>query len=66
MRRKIDEMALLMKKHNIIVLASARKDDHRKETEEHDERCHALKAICSKTHAFLIDFGASNHMVTSR
>ena len=33
MRRKIDEMSLLLKKHNIILLASARKADHREETE---------------------------------
>ena len=59
-------MALLLKKHNITVPASARKADHREETEEHDERCHALKASCSRTHAFLIDLGASNHIVASR
>ena len=29
MRRTIDEMALLLKKHNITVPASARKDNHR-------------------------------------
>ena len=66
MRRKIDEMALLLKKHNITVPTSARKDDHKEETEEYEETCHALKASCSTTHAFLIDYGASNHMVTSR
>ena len=33
MRRKIDEMALLLKKHNIIVPASSRNNDHREETE---------------------------------
>ena len=63
MRRKIDEMSLLMKKHNITVPSSARKADHREETEEHEETCHALKARCSTTHAFLIHSGASNHMV---
>ena len=35
-------------------------------TKDYDERFHALKASCSKSHAFLIDLGASNHMVTSR
>ena len=34
MRRTIDEMAILLKKHNIIVPASARKADHREENEE--------------------------------
>ena len=33
MRRQLDEMALLLKKHNISALASARKD----ESEEEDE-----------------------------
>ena len=66
MRRKIDEMALLLKKHNINVPSSARKADHREETKEYEERCHALKASCSIAHAFLIDSGASNHMVASR
>ena len=66
MRRTIDEMALLLKKHNIIVPARARKANHREETEEHEEACHALKASCSKAHAFLINSGASNHMFASR
>ena len=66
MRIKINEMALLPKKHNITVPIDARKDDHREETEELDEKCHALKASYSTTHSFLIDFGASNHMVASR
>ena len=65
MRITIDEMDLLLKKHNITVPASARKDDHREETEEHEETFHALKDSCSTTHAFLIDSGASNHMVAS-
>ena len=58
-------MALLLKKHNIIVPTSARKADHREETEEHEETCHALKASCSTTHAFIIESGASNRMVAS-
>ena len=66
MRRTIDEMSLILKKHNINVPASTRKADHREETEEHDERCHALKASCSTEHAFLIDSVTSNHMVASK
>ena len=66
MRRKIDEMALLMKKHNINIPTSARKADHREDTEEHEETCHALKASYSTSHAFLIDYVPSNHMVASR
>ena len=56
MRRTIDEMALLLKKHNIIVPASTRKDDQKEETEEYEETCHALKASNSTAHAFLIDY----------
>ena len=54
MRRKIDEMALILKKNNITILASARKANHREETKEHEETCHALKASCSIAHALLI------------
>ena len=66
MRRTIDEMDLLLNKHNITVPTSARKVSHREEIEEHEETCHALKASCSTIHAFLIDYGASNNMVASR
>ena len=65
MRRTIAQMALILEKNNIIVPVGARKVDHREETEEHDETCHALKASCSRKHTFLIDLGASNHMVAS-
>ena len=66
MRRSIDEMVVLLEKHNIIVPVGARKVDHREEIEEHDERFLAMKASCSTAHAFLNDFGAYNHMVASR
>ena len=66
MRRQIDEMTLLLKKHNITAPASARKDDHTEETEYYFEIAHALKASYSTTHTFLIDSGSSNHMVASQ
>ena len=66
MRRTIDVMTILLEKHNITVPIGTRKAGHREETEEHDERFHALKARYSITHSFLIDSGASNHMVASR
>ena len=50
MRRTIDKMALLINKYNIIIPASVRKADHREETEEHEDTCHALKASCSTSH----------------
>ena len=66
MRRIIDEMLLLLKKHNITIPTSAMKDGRREEIEEHEETFHALKASCSIAHAFLIDSRASNHIVASR
>ena len=67
MRRQLDEMALLLKKHNIYVPASARKDDSKEEyDEEYQRKFHALKACCTSAPVFLIDSGASNHMATSR
>ena len=61
-------MALLLKKHNIYVPASARKDDSEEEEdeEEYQRKGHALKACCTSAHDFLIDSGASNHMAASR
>ena len=66
MRRQLDEMALILKKHNISTPTSARKHDFEEEDEEYQRIGHALKASCSSAHVFLIDFGASNHMVASR
>ena len=66
MRRQLDEMALLLKKHNISTPASARKDDSEEEEEEYQGKGHALKACCTSTPMFLIDSGASNHMAGSR
>ena len=64
MKKTIAQMTKLLEHHNISLLV-ARKTDSGEETEDHDERCHALKASCSKSHALLIDSGASNHMVAS-
>ena len=66
MKKTIDQMTKILEKHNISLLEGARKIGYGDKTEDHDERFHALKASCSKTHAFLIDSGASNHMVSSR
>ena len=66
MRRQLDEMTLLLKKHNVAAPSSARKDESEEEDEEHQRKGHALKASCSTTQVFLIDSGASNHMAASR
>ena len=66
MRRQLDEMSLLLKRHNISVPASARKEDsEEEEEEEYPRKGHALKACSTSTPAFLIDYGASNHMAAS-
>ena len=69
MRRQIDEMTLILKKHNITAPTRKRKDDQIEDIEDTGdffERGHAPKASSSTTHVFLIDSGASNHMVASR
>ena len=66
MKKTIDQMEKLLEQHNISLPEGASKIDSGEYSEDHDERCHALKDSCSKTHTFLIDSGASNHMVASR
>ena len=66
MKNTFDQMEKLLEHHNISLPEGARKNDSGEQTEDHDERCHALKASCSKTHAFLIDSGDSNNMVSYR
>ena len=65
-KKTIDQMEKLLEQHNIALLEGARNTDSREKSEYHDEICHALKASYSKSRAFLIDLGASNHMVSSR
>ena len=59
-------MTKLPEKHNVSLPEGARKDESGDKTKDHYERFHALKASFSKLHAFLIDLGASNHMVASK
>ena len=66
MRIQLDEMDLVLKKHNISAPASTRKDESEEEDEEYKRKGHALKASCSSAHDFLIDSGASNHMVAPK
>ena len=66
MKKAIDQMENLLEQHNISLTKGTRKGDSRDKTEDHGERCHVLKDGFSKSHAFLIDSGASNHMVASK
>ena len=57
-------MSALLKQHNI-ASPRAKKADEELETEDTD-RFHALKATISLSSAYIIDYGASNHMVSSK
>ena len=65
MKKTIDQMEKLLEQHNFSLPEGERKSDSVEMTKDRDERCHALKDSCSKLHAFIIDSGASNHMVAS-
>ena len=63
LRKEIDEMSTLLKQHNI-ASPRAKKPDEEPQVED-TERCHALKETISPSSAYIIDSGASNHMVAS-
>ena len=65
MKKTIDQMSRLLEQHNIALVEGARKADSGDKTEDH-WILHALTIGFSKSHAFLIDSGASNHMVASK
>ena len=60
MRNKIDEMIALLKQHNI---ASTQRE---KKSDNGHEIFNALKAGLPQSTTYLIDSGASNHMVASK
>ena len=57
-------MPALLKQHNISS-SRAKNPDEEPQTED-IERCHALKATISPSSAYIIYYGASNHMVSSK
>ena len=65
MEKTINQMSILLEHNNISLHKGARKLDPRIKTEDH-ERFHALKEGFSQSQAFLIDYGASNYMVSSK
>ena len=65
LKKTIDKMARLLKLNHIALPKGARKTDCGSKIDDH-ERFHALKAVFLQSQAFVIDFGASNHMVTSK
>ena len=64
MKKTIDQMSRLLEQNNISLPKGGKKSDAGNKIEDH-ERCHALKTRFSQSQAFLIDYGASNHMVAS-
>ena len=66
MKNTIDWIVKIFEQHNITLPKVARKTEPGEKTEYHDDSSHALKASYSKSHAFLINLGSSNHMVASR
>ena len=57
-------MSALLKKNNITLTQREKKYDDGKSIDDH-ERFHALKDGLSRLITYLIDSGASNHMVAS-
>ena len=64
MKKQLDEMLALLKQHNIAP-PRAKNPDEEAPTKD-AERCHALKANLSPSSTYIIDYGASNHMVASK
>ena len=64
MKKQIDQLPALLKQHNI---ASPREKKLDEEPQIEDiERCHSLKTTISPSLAYIIDYGAPNHMVASK
>ena len=59
-------MAQLIKKNTILVPDNTRKKDGNSSSNESKEKCHALVASTSNYSYFVIDLGASKHMVAKR
>ena len=64
-KKTIDHMSRINEENNIVLPEGIRKTNSRSKDEYH-ERFHALKVGFSQSQAFLIDSGASNHMVASK
>ena len=65
MNKTLDQLKALFVQNNISLTQGAYMSDDEENTKEH-ERCHALHANLTPSKDYLVDFGASNHMVSSR
>ena len=66
MKKTIDTITRLLEKNNIPVPDNARKKDGNSSSSQRKEKCHALVAGISNSSSFIIDLGASRHMVSRR
>ena len=62
MRKQLDEMSSLLKKLNIAPPREKKRDEEA--VTEDVERCYTLKETLFPSLAYIIYFGASNHMVS--
>ena len=58
-------LTLLLEKHNIYLPEGAKKKECASNFED-KERVHALVASTIRSHSFIIDYGPSRHMVSTR
>ena len=65
MKKTIDQLSKLLEQNNIDLSQGANKSKAGNQTKEH-ESFHALKESFTRSKAYLIDSGASNHMVASK
>ena len=65
MKKQIDQLSSLLKKNHISLPKRANNFDDGQLKDDH-ERFHAFKARLSRSTTYLIDSGASNHMVSPK
>ena len=65
MKKQVDKLTALLQQNNIALPQGAKKSDDEPQTED-DERFHALKNSLTHSTTYLIDFGESNHMVSTK
>ena len=65
MKKHIDQLWSILKQNHISLPQRVNKYDVGQPTEDH-ERFHAMKDGLTRSKYYLIDYGASNHMVSSR
>ena len=65
MKNKIDMLTQLLEKNNISLPDCSKKREGGSNSEDR-ERVHALVAGTSSSPSFIIDFGASRHMVSKK